>query len=83
MSAAEIAFNLLNREERLSLLLELGFNEPQKYLGWEEIDLSYSCLFYEVQDELDRCYHKGKWVAPETESKPLSKAKNKKRTPRR
>jgi hypothetical protein len=85
MSNAGSAFDALTTDERVALLVTLGFDEPQRYLGWEPNDLRYGCMFYEVQDELDRCYVKGQWSAAPRREPPVRNApkKRKKRAPRR
>jgi len=81
MSAAGTAYDLLSKDERLALLGTLGFLEPPRYREWEEKDLSYGCLHYEVQDELDRCFARGEWKTPETPVKQIMNGP--KCTPRR
>jgi hypothetical protein len=85
MSRAGSAFDALTADDRLALLVTLGFDGPQRYQGWEPQDLQYGCLFYEVQDELDRCYVKGQWSATPRREPPIKNAPKKraKRTPRR
>ena len=51
---------------RLALLQLLGFEVDPKYQEWEDRDLRYDCLMYEVQEELRKCYIKGGWRHPET-----------------
>ena len=75
MGVASEAFDLLSKEERLTLLERLGFDEPQRYQTRESIDLRYGCMYYEVQEELDRCFVRGNWTAV-----PLERVKH---TPRR
>jgi hypothetical protein len=65
MSLAGEAYDLLSGEDRLSLLGALGFDEPQRYRGWEDREMSYSRMLYEVQEELNLCFVKGEWRIPE------------------
>lgn len=65
-TCAEAFDNLTPPEVRLALLQLLGFDVDKKYRVWEEIDLRYNCLMYEVQEELRKCYIKGGWRHPET-----------------
>jgi hypothetical protein len=64
MGAASEAFDQLSKEERLTLLEMLGFDEPQRYQIRESINLTYGCMYYEVQEELDRCFIRGVWRRP-------------------
>ena len=85
MSAAGSTFDQMNRDEKLSLLVALGFDEPQRYREWDEKDLKYGCLFFEVQDELDRCFVKGQWLAAPLIERPIHTRTSRKikRSPRR
>ena len=65
-TCAEAFDNLTPPEVRLALLQLLGFDVDKKYRVWEEIDLRYNCLMYEVQEELRKCYIRGGWRHPET-----------------
>ena len=56
------AFNALSKEERLSLLKDLEFHfDPSQYTDWDEMDLRYGCLIYEVKLELANCFVRGTW----------------------
>jgi len=78
MSSISEAFDALSKEERLQLLVVLGFEDPMRYAAWEEVDLRYHCLVYKVQSELGTCFHQGRWsgiAAPVRTVKPPAKKK--------
>jgi len=68
-TCAEAFDNLSPPSVRLALLQLLGFTVDPNYNLWEERDLRYDRLHYEVQEELRKCYIKGDWKHPDTMKK--------------
>ena len=61
MSTISEAFDALSKDRRLQLLLDLELQDPMRYSDREEEDLRFSNLVYEVQSELVRRFHHGRW----------------------
>jgi hypothetical protein len=60
---ANEAFDSLSGDARIDLLASLGFEDTEKYRGWEESNLRFCHLLYDVATELIKCWQNGKWTA--------------------